>query len=288
MLTAAIPFCDDFLWQQTVILVIGTLEVFIFPALMSLRGPVTPQGHEMAGNTLCLVADRLAKILGPVLGATLLALGMPLAFALFALSHLAAGAMLRGLPDIPPDPEPRRSTLAMPLIFVDMLRRDRRIIGLLIAALTYMVLLGGLRPFLLWANRDWFGLPDTAWTGLLAAQGVGALIGAALAGFFGAWCIRRTGAYALTLVTGILEASLMLLLVFAPTPLWAMAVLALASVPEIISTASWFTAFQRLLTPASKACSLLSPARFGISPMSAASHWAPSIPPASRRSRGIG
>jgi hypothetical protein len=248
-LTALVPLCGDFVQLQALIVLIGTLDVFIGPALMSLRGPLTPEGREMAGNTLCSVADRLAKILGPALGASVLIAGFPLAFALFGLAPVTAGILLRGLPDIPPDPNPSRSAVAMALRFLDMPRRDRRIVGLLIAALTYMVLLGGLRPFLFWANRDWYGLADTGWTGLLVAQGVGALAGAALAGLFSAWCVNRVGAYALTLITGILEAWLLLLLVLAPGPVWAMAILALASAPEIISTASWFTAFQQRLSP---------------------------------------
>ena len=51
-----------------------------------------------------------------------------------------------------------------------MLRGDRTLIGLLVCAMTYMVMLGGLRPFLFWANREWFGASDTAWTGLISLE----------------------------------------------------------------------------------------------------------------------
>ena len=39
-----------------------------------------------------------------------------------------------------------------------------------------------------WANREWFGAADAAWTGLMAAQGAGAVIGALVAGGFIALC----------------------------------------------------------------------------------------------------
>jgi hypothetical protein len=63
--------------------------------------------------------------------------------------------------------------------------------GLLIAAVTYSVMMGGLRPFLFWANHDWFGASDSAWTGLLAAQGVGALIGAVVSAMFVGRLLRQ-------------------------------------------------------------------------------------------------
>ena len=252
VLTATLPWCDDFILLQCVIATIGTLEVFLTPGLLSLRGPVTPPGREMAGNTLCSVADRMAKFAGPVLGGAILLAGFVPAFLVFGIALLAASVAIGRLPDVPADatsPTGRWHALRMPIEFGRMLRDDTRLIGLLTAAVTYMVMLGGLRPFLFWANRDWFGASDAAWTGLLAAQGAGALAGALLAGFFSAALLRRVGAYQLTLLTGILEGLLLLSLLFVQTTTQAMVILALASMPEIISTAAWFTAFQQRLTP---------------------------------------
>ena len=109
----------------------------------------------------------------------------------------------------------------------------------------------------LWLGGVAFGLAtlavacasDAAWTGLLSAQGVGALIGAVVAGLFGRRFERWLSAYALTLVTGILEGVLHLALLFAVDGTQAMLVLAAASIPEILSTATWFTAMQERLTP---------------------------------------
>jgi hypothetical protein len=248
-LTAVLPWCEDFFWLQVTIAAIGTLDVFITPGLMALRGPVTPAGREMAGNTLCSVADRAAKVAGPVLGAAMLLLGFAPAFLLFGIGQLGAGLVVVRLPDLPAEPARHWQALGMPGAFLRMLRTDSRLVGLLIAAVAYMVMLGGLRPFLFWANRDWFGAADAAWTGLLAAQGAGALCGAVLAGVLGTGLLRRFGAYPLTLLTGILEGLLLLSLVLAQTPVQVMIILALASMPEIISTAAWFTAFQQRLPP---------------------------------------
>jgi Transmembrane secretion effector len=107
-----------------------------------------------------------------------------------------------------------------------------------------MVMLGGLRPFLFWANRDWFNGADAAWTGLLAAQGAGALIGAVVSALAMDRLRRLCSAYTLAMAAGILEGLAHLLLLF-PTTAWeAMAILALAGIPEIVSTAAWFTAAQ--------------------------------------------
>ncbi len=114
-------------------------------------------------------------------------------------------------------------------------------------------MIGGLRPFLFWANREWFGAADAAWTGLMAAQGAGAVIGALAAGTFNRALLRRASAYTLTMVTGIIEGLFHLLLLLTPggpAGAWmAMAILALAGIPEVISTATWFTAMQTRLSP---------------------------------------
>jgi hypothetical protein len=149
---------------------------------------------------------------------------------------------------------PTAQTQAGSLIgFLQMIRTDRQVAGLVIASVTYMVMFGGLRPFLFWANRDWFGASDAAWTGLLAAQGAGALIGAAASALFVSRLLRDVSAYTLTLLTGFMEGSILLLLLLAQTSIQAIAILVLAGIPEIISTAAWFTALQNRMPPSQQA-----------------------------------
>ncbi len=316
LLTALLPWCTDIVLLQILLAAIGTLDLFILPALFSLRGPVTPPGLEMACNTLFSVADRAAKIAGPALGGLALAAGLQPAFVgyglLIALATLpliglsgsvdaslagpgdgtgegledgretgwrvgwgigwiAARVAGRAAPGVHGAAAPGVHGAAAPGVhgaaalgvhgaaapgpsgwrldsgladFWRILRTDRQIVGLLVAAITYSVMLGGLRPFLFWANRDWFGASDTAWTGLLAAQGAGALIGAVASAVFVPRLLRHMSAYTLTLLTGVLEGAIHLLLLLAHSSLQAVVILALAGIPEIISTAAWFTVIQ--------------------------------------------
>lgn len=251
-LTMLLPWCADFVLFQALVAGIGVLDVFIMPALLSLRAPAMPRGLEMAGNTLCSVADRLAKFAGPMIGGMAVLAGFAPAFLGFGAVTLLAALLAARLSAPPPEPSARATGLgrlwAAPAEFLSMLRRDQVLLGLFIAAGTYMIMLGGLRPFLFWANRDWFGNTDAAWTGLMAAQGLGALVGALVSGMFSRALLRLMSAYVLTMVTGLFEGILHLALLFAGSSFQAMAILALASVPEIISTATWFTAMQQRLS----------------------------------------
>jgi hypothetical protein len=252
VLTALLPWCENLVLLQILIGTIGTLDLFIMPGLLLLRGPVTPLGLEMAGNTLCSVADRIAKVAGPALGGVAVTFGFAPAFAGFGLL-IALSAIPVARLSLPSDGSTLRHPTGSIIGFLDMIRSDRQVAALLIAGVTYMVMLGGLRPFLFWANRDWFGASDTAWTGLLVAQGVGGLIGALASVLFVSGLLRGMSAYTLTLLTGILEGAIHLLLLFAQTTTQAMVILALAGIPEIISTAAWFTAIQARLVSGQQA-----------------------------------
>ena len=251
VLTALLPWCGNLILFQAVIGAIGTIDLFINPGLLALRGSVTPAGLSMAGNTLFSVADRAAKVAGPALGGVLVLAGFAPGFLAFAaMTALAAIPVARF--SVARDAGGRTETGSL-AGFARIVRGDRRIVGLLVASVTYMVMLGGLRPFLFWANRDWFGASDTAWTGLLVAQGAGALIGAVVSALFVGRFLRGMGAYTLTMLTGIMEGAIHLLLLFAHSSVQAMAILALAGIPEIISTSAWFTAMQERLAPARQA-----------------------------------
>jgi predicted MFS family arabinose efflux permease len=254
MLTAALPWCGNFVVLQAVIAGIGALDVFIMPGMLSLRGSVTPQGLELASNSLCSMADRIGKTVGPAIGGLAVIAGFVPAFLGFAVAIVLAAVPVAGLPRPRPEAASRGwAAVRLPGEFWRMLRRDRVLVGLLVCAASYMVMIGGLRPFLFWANREWFGAADTAWTGLMAAQGAGAVIGALVAGTFNRALLRRASAYTLTMVTGVLEGLFHLLLLLCPAGgagAWvAMGILAAAGIPEVISTATWFTAMQQRLSP---------------------------------------
>src|SRR3954451_3335322 len=146
-LTAALPWCDNLVLLEALIAAIGTLDLFIIPGLLTLRAPLTPPGLEMAGNTLCSVADRAAKVAGPALGGLAVLAGFGPAFAGFGLLIALAALPIGRLPATAPvaADAPRCGSLRA---FLQAVRTDREIGGLLIASLTYLVMLGGLRPFL--------------------------------------------------------------------------------------------------------------------------------------------
>ena len=254
VLTSALPWCDDFVVLQVVIAGIGALDVFMMPGMMALRGTVTPDGFELAGNSLCSMADRIGKTVGPAIGGLAVTLGFVPAFLGFAVAIGVAAVPVAGLPRARPETPSRGWNLvALPVEFWRMLRGDPVLVGILVCAVTYMVMIGGLRPFLFWANREWFGASDTAWTGLMAAQGAGAVIGSLVAGTFNRALLRRASAYTLTMVAGVIEGLGHLLLVFCPmgaAGTWvAMAILAVTGIPEVIATATWFTVMQQRLSP---------------------------------------
>jgi MFS family permease len=254
VLTGALPWCDDFVVLQVVIAGIGALDVFMMPGMMALRGTVTPDGYEFAGNSLCSMADRIGKTVGPAIGGLAVTAGFVPAFLGFAIAIGVAAIPVAGLPWARPESPLRGwNVVALPVEFWRMLRADPMLVGILVCAVTYMAMLGGLRPFLFWANREWFGASDSAWTGLMAAQGAGAVIGALVAGTFNRALLRRASAYRLTMVTGVIEGFGHLLLVFCPmggAGTWvAMAILALTGIPEVIATATWFTVMQQRLSP---------------------------------------
>lgn len=241
ILTAVLPFCRTLPILQVLIALIGTLDLFVLPGLFTLRASVTPAGLEMSGNTLCSIADRGAKVAGPVLGGLATVGGLVPAFTGFGALLLLSAIPIARLPDVRGTRDGPGLTLRG---YVRLITTDRQIAGLLISVNAYLILIGGLRPFLFWANRDWFGGSDTAWTGLLAAQGAGALIGAVAAALLGQRLTRAISPYRLMLLAGLAEGLSFFLLLLVHTPAQAMLVLGLAGIPEVVSAAAWFTAAQ--------------------------------------------
>jgi Major Facilitator Superfamily len=247
LLTALLPWCDGFLVLQLMILGIGVFDVFGMPALLTLRTPVTPRGLELAGNTLFFSTDRLAKAVGPAIGGLMATMGLAAAFVASAALMILAAVVLSRIPT-PDRSEPGKSaTTGVLRDFLTMLRSDPVLVGLLICAVPYMVTFGGTRPFLFWANAEWFGESDNAWTLLLAAQGVGAVVGALVSGFSGRLLQRTMPIYELMLVASLLEGLLHVALLFASDSSTAIVLLILGGIPETLAYATYFTCVQERL-----------------------------------------
>jgi hypothetical protein len=253
MLTALLPWCRDFVALQAAILGIGVMDVCVGPALLALRTPVTPRGLEVAGNSLFFSADRLAKFAGPALAGLAVTAGFRLAYFGFGAAMLLAAGIILRLPATAPtdsaDPTPRASMAAVLREFIAMLRNDPVLVALLLCAVPYMVTFGGMRPFLFWANAEWFGASDAAWTVLLAAQGIGGIAGVLLSGVFSRVLLRAMPVYELMLVASLLEGLSHVALLFATGTASAVVLLVLGGIPEMLGYATWFACIQERLRP---------------------------------------
>jgi hypothetical protein len=253
VLTVLLPWCRDFMVLQAAILALGVMDVCVNPALLALRTPVTPQGLEVAGNSLFYAADRLAKFVGPALAGLAVTAGLAIAYLGFGLALLLAAGIILLLPATPPpnDAQPNRSASMLAVLrdFLSMLRHDPVLVALLLCAVPYMVTFGGMRPFLFWANAEWFGASDTAWTVLLTAQGVGGIVGVLLSGLCSRALLRAMPAYELMLVASLLEGLSHVALLFATGTASACVMLILGGIPEMLAYATWFACIQERLTP---------------------------------------
>lgn len=142
----------------------------------------------MEANTVFQAIDRGAKIFGPpIAGGLIPAAGMHGTFFIIATGLLVALLLLAfSLGRISGEGKVLRqeetNTFGADLL---AMLNDRVLWALVIPALGYMIAVGALTPFLFWLNQDQFRLAPEQWTLLLAAQGVGALLGAVLASFLG-------------------------------------------------------------------------------------------------------
>jgi len=253
LLTVLLPWCHDFLVLQTAILALGMMDVCVNPALLALRTPVTPRGLEVAGNSLFYSADRLAKFAGPALAGLAITAGFNVAYLGFGIALLLAAAVIQRLP-APPFPDDAQPTQCASIFavlgdFVAMLRHDPILVALLLCAVPYMLTFGSMRPFLFWANTEWFGASDTAWTLLLTAQGIGGIVGVLLSGLFSRALLRAMPVYELMLIASLLEGLSHVALLFATGTISAVALLILGGIPEMLAYATWFACIQERLRP---------------------------------------
>ncbi len=253
VLTVLLPWCGNFVVLQVAILALGIMDVCVNPALLALRTPVTPEGLEIAGNALFFSADRLAKFAGPALAGLAVTAGFAIAYLGFGIALLLAAGIILRLPatPLPNDAQPRQSASMLAVLrdFVAMLRHDPILIALLLCAVPYMVTFGGMRPFLFWANAEWFGASNDTWTVLLTAQGVGGIAGVLLSGFFSRAMLRAISVYELMLVASLLEGLSHVALLFATGTISAVVMLVLGGIPEMLGYATWFACIQERLRP---------------------------------------
>ena len=240
---------------HAMVLVIGLADTLTSPALLVLRASVVPPGGNMAANTAFQAIDRAAKIFAPPIAAVLfVAIGMaPTLFAL-SIGHAAAGVLLF-MTARQVVAESDEEDAASPFFrdALGMMRAAPVLWALVLPAFGYMITVGALQPFLFWLNQDRFHNGPSMWAVLIAAQGVGTLLGAIMANWIG----RRSGEMGLLLtvylVASLLEGLTTLALAYMPSHGWAVVMLIVGGVPEMVAFAAYFTIVQLRLSIARQA-----------------------------------
>ncbi len=253
-----IPWLDSMLLFQVSVIGLGLLDVFITPSLLSLRGRIIPEGRNMAANSFFQSADRTAKIIGPPLAGLMLYLvGAPAVFLLLAITSLMIAGLLWSRVSVDARPAAKGSGDS----FVasvrhalskggELVRRDVILVAAIVPSMCYMVTLGATQPYLFWLNQDLFGGAPNLWTVLLAAQGVGALLGAILSGIYGPKLEARYSLLSIFLAASLLEGLSSLALLAAPGHVTAAILLIVGGIPEMLAYITYFSIIQKRLDEA--------------------------------------
>lgn len=177
-------------WIVAIAVVNGTLAAFFRPAIAAAVPEIVPRERIAAANSLEQAAAQVAVFFGQGLGGVLFRLlGAPLLFFANGVSYLVSGlsaCFIRIPQALPERTTTLRSTLASFRLEIleglRFIRAQRGMLDVILAATLINFLLapfGVLLPFyvedFLGRTTDWFGF-------LLAAIGVGALLGYAVAG----------------------------------------------------------------------------------------------------------
>lgn len=246
LLIAILPFTQQLWHVQFALLAIGISQTIGSPASLTLRAPVIPKGEEIQGNSLVLGIDRLSKIVGPLLGSLMIiildytkvmlicsVMGL-LSFVLFSMVH------------VPERRKTQNSTHQGTGFNREMLRllfKDRLILGLVITALGYSLTLGILKLYLL-TTAGSYGNVELYWGLLLAAQGLGALVGAIGCHTVISRCRNRFSITAIYMVFGLGEAVLLAGLSLPFGLIWSLFILIVAAIFEIMATIIYFSILQ--------------------------------------------
>jgi MFS family permease len=158
-------------------LVLGVTTAFSTPAMLALVPLLVPE-HELAGAiALNSVTFNLARAIGPVLGAAVIAgFGIPTAFACNAVSYLALVVALLVVHPRPQAPAPKRRPRLRESVALVLADRRLQRLFLAVAALSVTAdVVNTLGPAF---ATEIFGQPDTVTGLLVGAFGAGAVVAA--------------------------------------------------------------------------------------------------------------
>jgi MFS family permease len=241
------------LWQVEVLAVLSGLASMVgFPAVLALRSHATPDQEEIEANSLIIGAERLAKVLGPLVAGPILAAGgVAWLFRIDAAGSLLAGAVLLLVAApvrtaVERDAGSWRRWLRSPVDggkgLIRVVRSDSALLGLSITAVTYVCALGIGRVFLAAYAVEQSDSIDGMLGYLLAAMGAGGVLGA-----LATRLVRRRSWVGAYVAGNVLEGLCWLVLPLVGPPAAALVLLFLAGFFEAVATVVFFAAAQRRL-----------------------------------------
>ena len=247
------PFATNLFQLQLVILGLGIGQAIASPCSITLRAYVMPEGREVAGNSIIVGTQRLAKVIGPLIAGILVALfNVETSFIICALFCIPSIIALMMIPINYPKQNfiTKRRTLENIRTIVQhvckLLFGNRLILGLLVTAIGYTITLGALRIYL-FSLADSLGDEDAIYSLFLASQGFGALIGALFSQRVISTVNKRFPLSAIYAIVSIVEGLLLTLLNLYPSINFVIPILVIASIFETLAFVLYFSLLQKLI-----------------------------------------
>lgn len=249
------------IWQvQVLSLAIGVASMFIGPSRLVLRTRVIEEGDELRGNGFLVAVERVPSLIGPPIVVLLLTISsLRPVFLWQAALTIAAAVMVLGVPGgagpassngaAPATPPHRWQGVRKELVsvYVTNTRRlirecsnDRFIRGLTLTAFTYVLAVGVGRFVLIELGEGRFGQVTGFYGYLVAAMGIGGVLGGLLAGRLS----KLSGAF-VYIFGNVAEALIWVLVVLAPNQATALVLMCVAGILESLATAVFFAEVQK-------------------------------------------
>ena len=246
-----LPHITHYRLFQGLILLLGVISTGVSTSLLVLRSQVTPQGENIPFNTLFARMERLSQLLGPSFAGLLLySLTVVQCFYGIGIALLSAGMILLAGKDAQATSATieSKSTNASYRGLLQLFQQKPILWLVFIPALSYAVLLGGLKPFLLWSTTQTFHNPASSWSLLLTAHGMGAGLGSLLAPMAVRWSTQYFSLPHTYLGVGMIKTIWLISLAWVPHFSWAMGLLFIAGIPEVIGSICFYTLLQKNLS----------------------------------------
>lgn len=235
---------------QTLLLVKGIIGATQSAGYLLLRTQVTPKETQIESNIAFALIERSGQLLGPGIAGLLLwklsayrcMYGITIGLAIAAILLLRLDILATS------DHKSSKDEKISYASLIKLFKYKTFSIALLLPTLGYGLILGGLKPYLLWSTINTLQRPENQWTILLTAHGIGAAAGS----FIAPSIIQKLGEYvslfSLFLSVRIGKVIILLLLVFASSLSSACGLLFLTGIPEVIGSVCFFTLLQKNLT----------------------------------------